>query len=741
MKKITTRYDRRSTILALIFVASIANASTWDSTMRTLPRPDSIRSYMHHLSARPHHIGSPYDKENAEWIRDKFQQWGFDARIESFDVLFPTPKERKIELLSPKHFVATLREPSVKGDATSSQQDEQLPTYNAYSIDGDVTAPLVYVNYGTPPDYETLDRLGISVKGCIVIARYGGAWRGIKPKVAAEHGAVGCIIYSDPAGDGYTEGDVFPKGPYRPADGVQRGSVMDMPVHPGDPETPGYGSIDGAKRLAHDEIDVLTKIPVLPISYADAQPMMEVLDGLVAPRDWRGTLPITYHIGTGSATVHLKAQFKWDHVTIRDVIATLRGATVPDEWVIRGNHYDAWVNGAEDPISGLSALLEEARSMGELVKRGWNPQRTMMYCAWDGEEEGLLGSTEWVETHAQELTRSAVAYINSDVSDRGFFGASGSHILETFISDATKDVHDPETNSSIYSRAKLSAIANAGTAEERTTLRSRSSLSIGALGSGSDYTAFLDHLGVPSLDIGFGGEGGGGVYHSIYDDFYWYTHFSDTTFAYGRALAQVAGTAMLRLSDAVVLPFSFADQSRVIKTYIDELQALAKSQREEIVERNTQIDEGVFVATTDPWSPTKAPVSQPVPPFLNFAPLLNAFDSNSHASARYMTVAAASRLATIQQAQPANTVLMQTERSLISAEGLPSRPWFKHQLYAPGLYTGYGVKTIPAVREAIEQKNYPLAEEMIGRVANVLMNEAALISSAAIMLEHANGRQ
>src|SRR5579872_373677 len=393
----------------------------WESKLKAIPSAERLREYMQRLSARPHHVGSPYDKEKAEWILAKFKEWGLDAKIENFDVLFPSPRERAVELVQPTRFTARLDEPVVTVDPTSNQQKEQLPTYNAYSIDGDVIAPLVYVNYGVPEDYEELERLGISVKGAIVIARYGGSWRGIKPKVAAEHGAVGCLIYSDPRDDGYAEGDVFPKGPMRPKDGVQRGSVMDMPVYPGDPLTPGIGAVPGAKRLALSEVKTLTKIPVLPISYGDAQPLLAALRGPVVPAAWRGALPITYRFGApGPTKVHLLVKSDWNTKPLYDVVARIPGSVAPDEWIVRGNHHDAWVNGAEDPISGQIALLEEARSYGQLLAKGWKPRRTIIYCAWDGEEPGLLGSTEWAEAHADELRAHGVVYINSDSNGRGY---------------------------------------------------------------------------------------------------------------------------------------------------------------------------------------------------------------------------------------------------------------------------------------------------------------------------------
>ena len=340
----------------------------WEAKFRAIPDTQSLRDTMKRLSARPHHLGSPYDKDNAEWILGKFKEWGLDARVETFQVLFPTPKERRLEMLEPVKFTARLQEPAVAGDPTSGQNAEQLPTYNAYSVDGDVTAPLVYVNYGVPEDYEQLDRLGISVKGAIVIARYGASWRGIKPKVAAEHGAVGCIIYSDPREDGYYEGDVFPEGAWRPQDGVQRGSVMDMPLYPGDPLTPGVGATPEAIRLPLKDAPTLTKIPVLPISYGDARPLLAALKGPVAPAGWRGALPITYHVGPGPARVRLKVASNWDLKPVYDVVARIPGSTYPDQWIVRGNHHDAWVNGAEDPVAGASALLEEARALGLLLK-------------------------------------------------------------------------------------------------------------------------------------------------------------------------------------------------------------------------------------------------------------------------------------------------------------------------------------------------------------------------------------
>jgi len=714
----------------------------WEGKFRSVPSPDNLRDYMKHLSARPHHVGSPYDKENAEWILSRFKEWGWDAHIENFEVLFPTPKERLVELVEPTQFTAKLEEPTVPEDPTSSQHDEQLPTYNAYSADGDVTGPLVYVNYGVPEDYEQLERLGISVKGAIVIARYGASWRGIKPKVGAEHGAVGCLIYSDPRGDGYFQGDVFPAGAFRPREGVQRGSVMDDTLYPGDPLTPGVGATKDAKRLPLKDVQTITKIPVLPISYADAQPLLAALKGPMAPEQWRGALPFPYHIGPGPAKVHLKVKSNWDIKTIYDVIARVGGSEYPDEWVVRGNHHDAWVNGAEDPISGLVAELEEARAFGELLKQGWKPKRTIIYCAWDGEEPSLLGSTEWAEEHADELTRHAVAYLNSDSNGRGYLFMEGSHSLEKFINGVARDIEDPEKKISVWKRSQLRRIEAASSPEERQEARERPDLRISAMGSGSDYGAFVDHLGIASLDLGYGGEGGGGVYHSIYDDFYWYTHFGDTSFVYGRALAQTAGTAVMRLVDAELLPFDFSDFADTIHRYTDDLKKLLKGKQDEVREQNKEIEEGVFAATADPQKTFVPPKTEEVPPYLNFAPLENATDALTQSAQRYRKAvekANANGGAALASAplSALNALLIQSERKLTSPEGLPGRPWYKHEIYAPGVYTGYGVKTMPAVRESIEQKKWKQADEGIIEVGRILAAEAALINSAAAELEKA----
>jgi N-acetylated-alpha-linked acidic dipeptidase len=705
-----------------------ASEMQWEKKFREIPQQDRLRENMRRLSARPHHVGSPYDKENAEWILAQLKSWGLDAKIEVFDTLFPTPLERSLEMLEPVRYKAKLEEPALAEDPTSGQKNEQLPVYNAYSIDGDVTGPVVYVNYGTPADYEQLQRMGVSVSGAIVLARYGESWRGIKPKVAAEHGAVACLIYSDPRDDGYVRGDQYPKGPMRPPFGAQRGSVMDMPVYPGDPQTPGVGATPEAKKIPLNEVTTLTKIPVMPISYADATPLLERLGGDVVPDAWRGNLPLTYHVGPGPAKAHLHLKFSWDRKPLYNVIARIPGSRYPDEWVLRGNHHDGWVNGAGDPVSGVSPELEESRALAELLKQGWKPERTIIYCFWDGEEPALLGSTEWAETHAEELRQHAVAYINSDGTGRGFFRAEGSHSLENFVNGVIKDLEDPETKMTVWKRRRLADISRAP-ADRRGEMRSRADLRIAALGSGSDYTVFLDHLGVASLNVAYAGEDeGGGQYHSIYDDFYYYTHFMDTDFAYGRMLAETAGTMILRLADAEVLPFQFIGLADTIHTYINELKKLAADQRAEIKERNTEIDDGTFTALANPKKKMVAPSKEPVPPYLNFAPLDNAADELTRAAEGYekaLQAAGDHALASV------NQKLIRSERLLTNSQGLPNRPWFQHLIYAPGFYTGYGVKTIPGVREAIEQKRPAEVEEQMVRAAKALQDEADLLDAAA----------
>ena len=677
------------------------------------------------MSSVPHHIGSVGGKFVAEEIAKQFKAAGWDTKIVTYQLLFPTPITRVLEMKGATNFKALLKEPALKEDATSGQAD-QLPTYNCWSADGDVNAELVFVNYGLPEDYETLAKYGIDVKGKIVIAKYGRSWRGIKPKVAQEHGAIGCIIYSDPQDDGYGAGDVYPAGPFKNKYGVQRGSIMDMVIYPGDPSTPNYASVDGAPRVDHNDAENLLKIPVLPISYSDAAPLLQDMAGPVAPKSWRGGLPFTYHIGPSKSKVHLKLDFDWKLRPAHNVIAMIQGSQYPDQWVIRGNHHDAWVNGANDPVSGLAAELEEAQAIGALVKSGWKPKRTLVYCAWDAEEEGLMGSVEWVEEHAASLQAKAVAYINSDGNGRGFLGAEGSHAFTGLITDISKSIQDPQTGVTIFERQRASRATEAATTSAKKEILNSTTYPLGAMGSGSDYSSFIQHVGVPSLNIGFGGENEGGEYHSIYDSYDHYSKYKDPGFAYGVTLAQTAGRAALRLSEADALPFDFTALHKTVKGYINELMNNVEQMREKAKVENELVNTKAYAVAADPTEGLKLPTIVADVPYIDFASILNALTRLEKSAQQVEQIKAnadAQKLAAI------NAKIYAAEQSLLMTNGLPRRPWYKHSLYAPGFYTGYGVKTIPGVREAIEQKDWSETRTQIEEVAAAINRLATYLET------------
>ena len=709
--------------------------------------PADLRVWMEQMASEPNHVGSPHDKANAEFMLKKFVEWGWDARIETFYVLYPTPEMEMVELVAPTHFSARLHEPELPGDRTSGKTRNALPPYNAYGADGDVTAELVYVNRGMPDDYQELARRGIDVKGKIVLTRYGGGWRGLKPKLAYEHGAVGCLIYSDPADDGYADGDSYPKGPTRPADGVQRGSVGDMPIYPGDPLTPGVGATKDARRLPIAEAKTILKIPVLPISYSDAQPLLEALTGPVAPSNWRGALPLTYHIGPGPAKVHLLVKSDWSLKPIYDVIATIKGGVYPDEWIIRGNHHDGWVFGAWDPLSGNVALLEEAKAIGALVKAGWHPKRTLVYASWDGEEPGLLGSTEWVEEHADELRKKAVLYLNSDTNGRGFLRPGGSHAFQQMVNEVASAVRDPETGVSVARRmrARLDVDGSEGQADQRSRKPAAhglkgASFPIKPLGSGSDYTPFLQHLGIATLELSYGGEDeDDGIYHSIYDSYDHYIRFGDPDFAYGVTLASTMGRVILRTADAGVLPMRFTDLADAVSGYAQELRKLADSTRSASEKRNRLLDEGAYKLAADPTETHVPPEREPRVPFFNFAPLDNAVTKLKQ-SARlfdeaFARAAAAGFSGKDSRYARVDGILRHIEQDLTYSGGLPGREWYRHMIYAPGLYTGYGVKTLPGVREAIEQHHWPELDKYVSIIADCLNACSRELDEAAALLK------
>ena len=707
--------------------AQLATEKKFDANLS----PKNIDLFIKDLSAVPHHVGSPGDEADAKYILNKFKSWGYDAEIETFYVLFPTPVTRLLEMTGTKKFTAALKEPVLKEDATSGQQSTQLPVYNCWSADGDVTAELVFVNYGVPADYEQLARMGIDVKGKIVIAKYGQSWRGIKPKVAQEHGAIGCIIYSDPKEDGYFQGDTYPKGPFRPEAGAQRGSVMDMPIYPGDPLTPGVGATKDAPRLNRKEATNLLKIPVIPISYADALPLLQSLEGPVVPDAWKGALPITYHAGPSQNKIHLKLAFDWQVRPINNVIAKLKGAEFPDEWVIRGNHHDAWVNGAADPLSGQAAMMEEARSVAELVKTGWKPKRTIVYCAWDAEEPGLMGSTEWVEFHADELQKKAVLYINSDGNGRGFLDAGGSQALEPAFTEIAKAVNDPETNVTVFDRRRSLNIVKAGSSKEKKEIIATKIFTLPALGSGSDFSPFAQHIGIPSLNLGFSGEDDGGEYHSIYDSYDLYRRFKDPTFEYGVVLAKTAGRTTLRFADAELLPFDFRNLQTTISKYTTEVSALADEMRENTLVENQLIKEKYYIIANKVTDPLLPPIAKDEVPFLNFASLQNAVSNLAKTAEGLYTIISANTL-TSEKKNELNKQLYKAEQVLLTKDGLPRRGWYKHAIYAPGFFTGYGVKTLPGIREALEQRNWKEAQEQIEIAATTITNLSKYLDAAAV---------
>ena len=680
-----------------------------------------MEAWLRDLSFEPHHVGSPKGYANAQRLAELFTSWGYATEIAEYEILFPTPKTRELELVSPGSFTASLTEEALDEDPSTSRTQDLLPPYNAFSRDGEVEAELVFVNYGMPADYEVLERHGISVEGKIAIAKYGRSWRGIKPKLAGEKGAIGTLIYSDPLDDGYGQGETYPQGPFKHESAVQRGSVMDMPTYPGDVLTPGIGATPDAVRLDRADAPTITEIPVLPISHKDAMPLLAAMGGNVVPAEWRGGLPITYHMGPGPARVRLKLEFNWTMVTAYNVIARLEGSEFPDEWVIRGNHHDGWNHGAADPISGLVALMAEAKAVGELAQAGNAPARTLIYAAWDAEEPGLIGSTEWVEHHAAELSEHAVAYLNTDGNSRGFINIGGSHTLERLMGGVTADVIDPQTGVSVDARRRAMLTLEGSNARIKNEAKNRAQLRISPLGSGSDYTPFLQHLGIASINIAFGGEAQDGSYHTLYDTYEHYLKFRDPGLYYGVALAQVAGRATLRIANAQRLPFEFAGLTDNIALYLSEIEALTDALRSGTEDTNSLIDAGTYDLALDPTKNLGAPSSNQPVPYFNFARLHNALTRLDAAATAYEGKVDQPASAEV------NRLLYSSERLLTRGHGLAGRPWFKHHLYAPGFYTGYGVKTLPGVRESIEQLQFDAVDEQIVIAAQMIEELAARV--------------
>ncbi|UVO51137.1 M28 family peptidase [Sphingomonas sp. SUN019] len=701
-------------------------------------------AWMKEMASAPNHVGSPHDKANAEFILAKFKEFGWDAHIETFNVLYPTPISTLVEMVSPEKIVLGGQESAVAGDDTSGNTAAALPPYVAFQGDGDVTGDLVYVNYGMPDDYKALARRGIDVKGKIVIARYGVGWRGLKPKLAQDHGAIGCIIYSDPEDDGYGQNDPYPVGGARPPAGIQRGSVADMPLYPGDPLTPGVGATAKAKRLKREDAKTILKIPVLPISYGDATKLLQRLGGPVAPSGWRGALPITYKMGgKGGVSVHLAVKSEWSLKPAYDVVAKLPGAEFPDQWVLRGNHHDAWVFGASDPLSGNVAMLSEAKALGALHRQGWRPKRTIVYLSWDAEEPMLLGSTEWAETHADELKKKAAIYINTDGNGRGFLYAQGSHPFQHLVNSVAADVADPETGASVADRMRadirVRAYDKRGKVDDDALKAAEkgSDVPIGPLGSGSDYSAYLQHLGIPSLNIGFGGEEeSDGVYHSIYDSYHHFTTFDDPGLKYGAALSKTVGRVVLRIADADLPVTRYGDFADTVATYLTEVKKLAADRREEDRKREKLIEDGAFRLASDPLKPVGPAAVEPLTPHAELAVLEDAVDELKIAATRF-DKALADRGATLDASRRVklSTQLRDIDQLLLDERGLPDRPWYRHLIYAPGRFTGYGAKTLPGVREAIEERRFADADEYARRTAKVLRDYSARLEAARATVE------
>jgi N-acetylated-alpha-linked acidic dipeptidase len=745
--------------VGLVAVGAVLTASWRTAASAPLPAParaalernfdaaintDEMRGWLQRMSAEPNNVGSPHDKANADWELAEFKKFGWDAHIETFEVLYPTPISESVELLDPQPYKVTLQERPIPGDSSASAKDPALPAYLAFQGDGDVTAPLVYVNYGMQDDYKTLQRMGVSVEGKIVIARYGAGWRGLKPKLAKEHGAIGCLIYSDPAEDGYAVEGTYPDGPARPSQGIQRGSVVDMTLYGGDPLTPGVGATADAKRLKISESPVILKIPALPISYADAQVLLKTLGGQVVPKEWRGALPITYRVGPGTARVHLAVKSDWSLKTIYDVVAVMKGSAWPDQWVMRGNHHDGWVFGAADPLSGQVSLLEEAKAIGRLVNQGWRPKRTIVYLSWDAEEPGLLGSTEWVETHAAELKQKTILYINSDTNGRGFLFAGGNHDFEHFVNLVADDVTDPETTISIGKRlrAKMEVDGTKKGATEEAKAEAKAAIDpakdfpIQALGSGSDYSAFLEHLGLPTLDIGFGEEGSnGGVYHSRYDTFEHFERFGDPGLVYTALLAKTVGRLVLRAADADLPVQQAGDFADTVAGYLEQVKKLEADKRNAAIMQSKMLAGNAFQLAADPTKPSGAPTALLSVPPIDLKPMDLAV-MRLAASARAYDAAVAQNGARLAPAARTRLVsLMQTiDQTLAPPVGLPERTWFKNLVYAPGRYTGYGAKTLPGLTEAIEEERWADANSYAHFTADALNAYSARLDEATAVL-------
>jgi N-acetylated-alpha-linked acidic dipeptidase len=703
-----------------------------EQKLQAIPEAARAESDLRHLTSEPHMAGTEASHRVAEWLRDQFASYGFDAEIVPYSVWLPQPKEIRLELIAPHKKILGSPEPPIPGDADSSDS-RAIAAFNVYSPSGDVTAPVVYVNYGMPEDYRALDLLGVSVEGKIAIARYGRGYRGIKTKLAEERKAVGLILYSDPADDGYAVGDVYPNGPWRPMGGIQRGSVLYTQIYPGDPLTSGNGATANAPRILPSAAANLSHIPTMPISAQDASAILSAIEGKNVPREWQGALPFTYHVGPGHAEVHMKIAMDYAQRQLYDVIAKLHG-TDDNEWVMLGNHHDAWVFGAADPGSGTAAMLETARSLGELVRGGWKPRRTIVICEWDGEEPGLLGSTEWVETNRAELQAKAVAYVNTDVGVTGpNFAASATPSLNELVRDITRNVQDPGIGNSVYDAWREHSTSRrvdvSGMARAETSTETSGEAPLTGLGAGSDFSPFFDYAGIPALDVSFGGDYG--VYHSVYDDFYWMKHFGDPTFAYHVALARVLGTLAVRLDEADILPFDYPAYASTIARAESDLVARA-------MRRGGQ--DASLKAVSDAATELTASASRA-------AQALHAMDAGPANSGGANSTPASSGLANpatvspvsadAAQADKINRALVRVEQALLAPDGLAGRPWFKHTIYAPGSYSGYSAEILPGITEALDRGDPAILQREADALAAALHRAAAQLNEVTRLAQAA----
>jgi N-acetylated-alpha-linked acidic dipeptidase len=657
----------------------------WERIMAAVPDSATMRSYHWDLTRAPHHAGTEENYRLAVYLRDLWEEFGFETEMVKYDILVPWPEELSLRLVAPEVIELETTEPPIPEDP-DTYIEGGLPGMAAYVTSGRAVGEVVYANYGRLADYRLLDEMGVSLEGKIVLVRYGGSpgqMRGMKVRMAAERGAVGAVIYTDPEEDGYVRGDVYPQGTWRPWEGIQRGSFLDVPIYPGDPLTPFEPSVPGVERIDFEEAGNIQRIPTQPISYGEALKILRHIGGDVVPSEWQGGLPVTYHIGPGPAEIEIDVQFDYQQRPVWNVFGRVPGAVEPAKFVMAAGHRDSWVLGARDPTSGTVSLLETARGVAEAVRQGFQPRRSIVFGSWGGEDFFLLGSTEWGEQLRDELRENMVLYINRESYTAGGWSASGNPSLEPWLIETTKSAPHPEDVS----------LHAAWQAEETPSL--------GALGSGSDYTVFLDHIGVPSLNVGYGS--GNGVYHSLYDTYYWFQRFGDPEYRYGVAQADIVGRMLMRMANADVLPFDFANAANSIAGYVDELVAIDS--------------EGLLRSELRAIGAANARFRI----------------AGGEADQAFRTVIAGGEEWVEQHADPLaeiNQLIMQTERELLDERGLWRRPWYKNLVYAPGYYEGYAAKTLPGVREAMEEGEWEIAREQAGMLVEALDRAAAVITEA-----------